>query len=215
MFLGTANQATEDMGSSAKELTKPMISRQGMGIDIRQIADAEKADYLSRTLKHLTGVPAYHVYMMDPETFDRNPEQLAETLMYFRTVGLTPEEKKKIPQEELFNIRHIDRTIKVATQYGALLSEAENIITKAAKDETLPERYTSYLEIRQSLTCVMCSSFISTPRLTSRAASRPAPDFLQARPRRQAADAGRGGVGAEQAYCPPRKGTASGARHKA
>lgn len=146
MFLGTANQATEDMGSSAKELTKPMISRQGMGIDIRQIADAEKADYLSRTLKHLTGVPAYHVYMMDPETFDRNPEQLAETLMYFRTVGLTPEEKKKIPQEELFNIRHIDRTIKVATQYGALLSEAENIITKAAKDETLPERYTSYLE---------------------------------------------------------------------
>ena len=26
MFLGTANQATEDMGSSAKELTKPMIS---------------------------------------------------------------------------------------------------------------------------------------------------------------------------------------------
>ena len=68
MFLGTANQATEDMGSSAKELTKPMISRQGMGIDIRQIADAEKADYLSRTLKHLTGVPAYHVYMMDPET---------------------------------------------------------------------------------------------------------------------------------------------------
>ena len=130
MFLGTANQATEDMGSSAKELTKPMISRQGMGIDIRQIADAEKADYLSRTLKHLTGVPAYHVYMMDPETFDRNPEQLAETLMYFRTVGLTPEEKKKIPQEELFNIRHIDRTIKVATQYGALLSEAENIIKK-------------------------------------------------------------------------------------
>lgn len=145
MFLGTANQATEDMGMSAKEMTKPMISRQGMGIDIRQIADAEKADYLSRTLKHLTGVPAYHVYMMDPETFNKNPEMLAETLMYFRTVGLTPEEKKKIPQEELFNIRHIDRTIKVATQFGALLSETEDTILRASKDETLPERYTAYL----------------------------------------------------------------------
>ena len=146
MFLGTANQATEDMGSSAKEMTKPMISRQGMGIDIRQIADPEKADYLSRTLKHLTGVPAYHVYMMDPNTFDKNPEMLAETLMYFRTVGLTPEEKKKIPQEELFNIRHIDRTIKVATQYGALLAETENLILRTAKDDSFPERYTAYLE---------------------------------------------------------------------
>lgn len=145
MFLGTANQATEDMGSSAKEMTKPMISRQGMGIDIRQIADPEKTDYLSRTLKHLTGVPAYHVYMMDPDTFDKNPEMLAETLMYFRTVGLTPEEKKKIPQEELFNIRHIDRTIKVATHYGALLSETENVILAASKDDSLPERYTAYL----------------------------------------------------------------------
>lgn len=146
MFLSTANQATEDMGTSAKDMTKPMISRQGMGIDIRQISDPEKNDYLSRTLKHLTGVPAYHVYMMDPDTFDKNPEMLAETLMYFRTVGLTPEEKKKIPQEELFNIRHIDRTIKVATQYGALLSEAENIILSASKDDSLPERYTAYLE---------------------------------------------------------------------
>lgn len=146
MFLSTANQATEDMGTSAKDMTKPMISRQGMGIDIRQISDPEKTDYLSRTLKHLTGVPAYHVYMMDPDTFDKNPEMLAETLMYFRTVGLTPEEKKKIPQEELFNIRHIDRTIKVATQYGALLSEAENIILSASKDDSLPERYTAYLE---------------------------------------------------------------------
>ncbi len=146
MFLGTANNATEDMGLSAKEMTKPMISREGMGIDIRQIADAEKADYLSRTLKHLTGVPAYHVYMMDPESYDRNPEQLAETLMYLRTVGLTPEEKKKIPQEEIFNIRHIDRTIKVATQYGALLAEAETMIKKTAKDEQMPMAYTAYLE---------------------------------------------------------------------
>ncbi len=145
MFLGTANHATEDMGLSAKEMTKPMISRQGMGIDIRQIADAEKADYLSRTLKHLTGVPAYHVYMMDPEVFDKNPEMLSDTLMYMRTVGLTPEEKKKIPQDELFNIRHIDRIIKVARNYGSLLAETENIILQASKDETLPERYTAYL----------------------------------------------------------------------
>lgn len=146
MFLGTANNATEDMGLSAKELTKPMISREGMGIDIRQISDPEKADFISRTLKHLTGVPAYHVYMMDPEYFDRRPEELAQTLMHLRTVGLTTAEKKKIPQEEKFNIEHIDRTIQVATQYGSLIAEAENIVRQAIKDDSLPTAYTDYLQ---------------------------------------------------------------------
>lgn len=146
MFLGTANNATEDMGLSAKELTKPMISREGMGIDIRQISAPEKADFISRTLKHLTGVPAYHVYMMDPDYFDKRPEELAKTLMHLRTVGLTAAEKKKIPQEEKFNIEHIDRTIQVATQYGSLIAEAENIVRQAIKDDSLPTAYTDYLQ---------------------------------------------------------------------
>lgn len=146
MFLGTANTATEEMGISAKELTKPMISREGMGIDIRQISDPEKADFISRTLKHLTGVPAYHVYMMDSVYFDWHPEELAKTLMHLRTVGLTPEEKKKIPQEEKFNIEHIDRTLQVAIQYGSLVAEAGNIVRQAIKDDSLPTAYTDYLK---------------------------------------------------------------------
>ncbi|MCM1324586.1 MAG: hypothetical protein NC218_10730 [Acetobacter sp.] len=146
MFLGTANNATEDMGISAKELTKPMISREGMGIDIRQISDPETADFVSRSLKHLTGVPAYHVYMMDNEYYDLHPEELAETLMHLRTVGLTAEEKKKIPQEEKFNITHIDRTIEVALQFGSLIASAETLVQQAIKDDSLPVAYTDYLK---------------------------------------------------------------------
>ncbi len=146
LFLGTANEATEEMGLSAKELTKPMISREGMGIDIRQISNPEKEDFISRTLKHLTGVPAYHVYMMDTAYYDENPQQLSETLMYLRTVGLTAEERKKIPAEEKFNIEHIDRTINVAIQYGSLIAETENLIQQAIKDESLPPAYIDYLQ---------------------------------------------------------------------
>lgn len=146
MFLGTANSATEEMGLSAKEMTKPMISREGMGIDIRQISDPEKADFISRTLKHLTGVPAYHVYMMDADYYDNHPEELSKTLMHLRTIGLTATEKRQIPQEEKFNIEHIDRTIHVAVQYGSLIAEAEQLVRKAIKDDSLPVAYTEYLK---------------------------------------------------------------------
>lgn len=146
MFLATANQATEDMGLSAKEMTKPMISREGMGVDIRQIADPSLEDYISRTLKHLTGVPAYHVYMTDREYYEQNPEALTQTLMHMRTVGLSKEEQKQIPEEEKFNIKHIDRTIKTAVHFATVLYETSNLINKASQDESLPKGYTEYLE---------------------------------------------------------------------
>ncbi|MBQ8751396.1 MAG: hypothetical protein IJZ30_07165 [Alphaproteobacteria bacterium] len=144
-FLSTANDATEENGESAKDLTNPMISRAGMGIDIRLLSDARLQDYISRTLKHLTGVPTYHVYMEAREHFDKHPEELSEELMRMRTIGLSKEELKKIPEEEKFNIKHIDRTIKAAIYFASIVQSAEELINEASKDATLPSEYLNYL----------------------------------------------------------------------
>ena len=145
LFLGTSNQAVEENGDSARKLSRPEISRQGQGIDIRLISEPTKEDYFSRTLKHLTGVPAYYTYMSDRDYWDKNPSELAEELKRQRTIGLTKEEIKEIPQEEMFNIKHIGRTVKVARQVAELLYNTDKLILATSKDGSLPEGYTSYL----------------------------------------------------------------------
>ena len=146
MFLGTCNPPTEAMGASAQEMSQPMISRYGFNVDIGRCDKAEKQDYISRMLKHMTGVPAYYEYMYDPEYYDANPKELSERLWALRTVGLSKEEIKMIPYEEKFNIEHIDRTIKVAQNYGALLYEANVLVQNAKNDPELTEEYQDYLK---------------------------------------------------------------------
>ncbi|MBR5599301.1 MAG: hypothetical protein IKW39_04595, partial [Alphaproteobacteria bacterium] len=146
LLLGTANQAIEGMGESIKRQSRPVISRQGQGIDIKLISAPTKADYISRTLKHLTGVPAYYVYKADEDGYLKNPSYLKEILEDFRTVGLSKDEIKEIPKEEMYNIKHIDRTLKVATAYGTLLYETDRLIQELAHEDTLPMEYTEYLK---------------------------------------------------------------------
>lgn len=182
MCLSTCNAATEDMGLSAKEMSRPMISRKGMGIDIFHIPSATKEDYISRTLKHLTGVPAYHFYSQAPSYFDAHPEELARILMHARKVGLTKEEEKLIPQEEIHNIKHIDRTFKAALSYGTLLYETNQLIQKLSTDESLPEQYLEYLrseavvDLRYAFK-VYQHSKIATPKVESK--STPASVFAK------------------------------------
>ncbi len=146
--VSTCNEATEEMGLSAKELTKPMISREGANIDIRKISDPQQRDFFSRTLKHLTGVPVYYEYMSRKEYYDENPNELAQKMLRLRTIGLTKEEIKQIPEEEIFNIEHIDRTIKVAEGIASFLYQSNLIIKQRAQDESLPQRYQDYLKNR-------------------------------------------------------------------
>lgn len=146
--VSTCNEATEEMGLSAKELTKPMISREGANIDIRKISDPQQRDFFSRTLKHLTGVPVYYEYMSRKEYYDANPNELAQKMLRLRTIGLTKEEVKQIPEEEIFNIQHIDRTIKVAEGIASFLYKSNLIIKQSAQDESLPQRYQDYLKNR-------------------------------------------------------------------
>ena len=170
LLISTANPATEEMGSSAQTMTRPMVSRSGANIDIITSGRAQKHDYISRALKHFTGVPAYMLYKRDEGYYNNNMEELAENLMYLRIVGLDgveekgveywtakllanpylreegmPESLKLIPKDELFNIKHIDRTIKVATNYGTLLFETQELIENMIKDEEIAEPYRDYL----------------------------------------------------------------------
>ena len=146
LFLGTANQASEEMGESARRQSRPEISRQGQGIDIKFISEPTKEDYISRTLKHLTGVPAYYTYMLSPEEFLNSPEALKAILKDQRTVGVSDEQIKELPREEMFNINHIDRTLRTAIAYGTLLYETDRVIQTLAKEEELPSAYTDYLK---------------------------------------------------------------------
>ena len=146
LFLGTANQAMEEMGESARRQSRPEISRQGQGIDLRLISEPSRDDFISRTLKHLTGVPAYYTYMADRKHWDANPEALKDELMYQRTVGLSREQIKEIPKEEIFNIQRIDKVLKVSTQVASLLYETDKFIEVLSKDTSLPNEYTEYLK---------------------------------------------------------------------
>ncbi len=168
LLIGTANPATDEMGSSAQTMSRPMVSRAGANIDIITSGRAKQHDFFSRSLKHFTGVPAYMVYMIDPEYYDKHPEELAERLMYLRVVGLEgvdnphmwaakllanpylreenmPESIKLIPKDELFNIKHIDRTIHVARNYGTLLYETAEMVENLIKDEDVAPTYRNYL----------------------------------------------------------------------
>lgn len=147
MFLGTANPPTEAMGLSAQKMPQPLLSRIGHNINMYRCDEAGKDDFISRTLKHMTGVPAYLVYGIAMEMWDKNPKGLSEMLWSMRTVGLSKEEIKKIPEEEKFNIEHIDRTIKVAQRYGELMYEARTLVQEARKDPDLPDEYKDYLEM--------------------------------------------------------------------
>lgn len=168
LLIGTANPATDEMGSSAQTMSRPMVSRAGANIDIITSGRAKQHDFFSRSLKHFTGVPAYMVYMINPEYYDKHPDELAEKLMYLRVVGLEgvdnphmwaakllanpylreenmPESIKTIPKDELFNIKHIDRTIHVARNYGTLLYETAEMVENLIKDEDIAPTYRNYL----------------------------------------------------------------------
>ena len=146
LFVGTANQVSEESGESARRQSRPEISRQGQGIDIKYISDPSKEDYISRTLKHLTGVPAYYTFMLDPEYFMDNPRELSHMLKIQRTIGIKEEDIREIPKEEMFDIKHIDRTIRAATSFATFLYEADRCIQNLSKNGDLPTAYTDYLK---------------------------------------------------------------------
>lgn len=150
MLYETGNDAMDGMGDDINVMSKPALSRKASGIDVQTIPAPTQDDYIARTAKHLTGIPAMQLYKAAPEWFDEHPEELVEFLMKIRTAGLSKEEIKKIPTSQLINIRHFNKIKDVCACYGALMYQADRLIkTELANEESnLPEKYKDYLETK-------------------------------------------------------------------
>jgi len=150
MLYETGNDAMDGMGDDINVMSKPALSRKASGIDVQTIPVPTQDDYIARTAKHLTGIPAMQIYKVAPEWFDEHPQEMVELLMKIRTAGLSKEEIKKIPSSQLINIRNFSKIKDVCACYGALMYQADRLIkTELANEESnLPEKYKDYLETK-------------------------------------------------------------------
>lgn len=150
MLYETGNDAMDGMGDDINVMSKPALSRKASGIDVQTIPAPTQDDYIARTAKHLTGIPAMQIYKVAPEWFDEHPQEMVDFLMKIRTFGLSEEEINKIPTSQLINIRHFNKIKDVCACYGALMYQADRLIkTELADEETnLPEKYKDYLETK-------------------------------------------------------------------
>ncbi len=150
MLYETGNDAMDGMGDDINVMSKPALSRKASGIDVQTIPVPTQDDYIARTAKHLTGIPAMQIYKAAPEWFDEHPQELVDLLMNIRTAGLSKKEIKKIPTSQLINIRNFSEIKDVCACYGALMYQADRLIkTELANEESnLPEKYKDYLETK-------------------------------------------------------------------
>ena len=150
MLYETGNDAMEGMGDDINVMSKPALSRKASGIDVQTIPSSSQDDYIARTAKHLTGIPAMQLYKAAPDWFDEHPQELVDFLMKIRTAGLTQAEIKRIPTSQLINIRNFGKIKDVCACYGALMYQADKLIkTEIANEESeLPSKYKEYLETK-------------------------------------------------------------------
>lgn len=151
MLYETGNDAVEGMGDDVNVMSKPALSRKAAGIDIETIPVPDRNDYIARAAKHMTGVPAMQIYLSQEEYFKQHPDELVNTLMYMRTVGLTKAERAAIPRGEILNIRNFEKTKQVCASYGALMHKADELISEEihkGEQSQLPDRYREYLETK-------------------------------------------------------------------
>lgn len=150
MLYETGNDAMDGMGDDINVMSKPALSRKASGIDVQTIPAPTQDDYIARTAKHLTGIPAMQIYKAAPEWFDEHPQEMVDFLMKIRTFGLSKKEIEKIPTSQLINIRNFDKIKDVCACYGALMYQADKLIkTELANEESnLPEKYKDYLETK-------------------------------------------------------------------
>lgn len=150
MLYETGNDAMDGMGDDINVMSKPALSRKASGIDVQTIPVPSQDDYIARTAKHLTGIPAMQIYKAAPEWFDEHPQEMVDFMMKIRTYGLSKEEIKEIPTSQLINIRNFSKIKDVCACYGALMYQADRLIkTELANEESnLPDKYKDYLETK-------------------------------------------------------------------
>ncbi len=145
----TGNPATRAMGSA--DMDRPLISRFGVELDIRTVPDPALHDYADRMAQTLTGVPLTQIYYAARPYFDAHPEKLAETARAFRLAGLTEEQKKDVPAEELLNIAQPLKIIKLSEQLAEFFASLKNVFNPESQlyrgsNFGLSQEYESYLQ---------------------------------------------------------------------
>ena len=145
----TGNPSTRGMGSA--DMDRPLISRFGVELDIRTVPDPALHDYADRIAQTLTGVPLMQIYYSGRPYFDANPEKLAETAKMFRLRGLTEDQKKNVPEEELLNISQAFKTIQLSEQLAEFFASLKSVFNPESQlyrgsNFSLSQEYESYLQ---------------------------------------------------------------------
>lgn len=145
----TGNPSTRGMGSG--DMDRPLISRFGVELDIRTVPDPALHDYADRIAQTLTGVPLTQIFYAGRPYFEQHPEKLAEVALSFRLAGLTEEQKKNVPEEELLNIRQGIKIIQLSEQLAEFFSALKSVFNPESQmyrggSFSLSQEYESYLQ---------------------------------------------------------------------
>ena len=95
-FLTLTGNATED-GMTTRKLNKSVSSR----LDPQVLPEPTVMDWQHRTCQIMVGLPVSTLYRVFKEEADKNPDQFAEMLMFWRKAGLNEDQVANIPQIEL------------------------------------------------------------------------------------------------------------------
>ncbi len=145
----TGNPSTRGMGSG--DMDRPLISRFGVELDIRTVPDPALQDYADRIAQTMTGVPLTQLYYSARPFFDAHPEKLVETAEAYRLRGLTEDEKKNVPAEELLNIGQAQNIIQLSEQLAEFFSNVKHVFDPESAmykkgNIALSQEYESYLQ---------------------------------------------------------------------
>ena len=143
-LIRASNHLNESNASSVQEMSDAMNSRDAYGCDLLFAPGANVGDFQFRMLHHLTGTPTYYLQLFTPEK-EALPTKKATT-MRWRTCGLTEEEKSQIPQEQIYNIEHLEATYEVGLNAGAFFYAINLIKNEAINNDALPQAYRDFLK---------------------------------------------------------------------
>ncbi len=151
----TGNQAVDRMGSN--KFNDPFLSRIPEGFALKTIPDTKPEDYADMICSYLTGVPAITLC----QAFNINIKNQSDLnnfidfLKSARTIGLTKQQQKQIPEWQMHNIDHIAKIILLSEQMGQFFYDIKDIINlrgtniQTFENMSIEPEYERYLSSKQ------------------------------------------------------------------
>ncbi|MGZ9098023.1 MAG: hypothetical protein ACXW30_06995 [Micavibrio sp.] len=152
-FFTTLTGNSEEDGTSTRELSQSVHSR----VHPQLIPNATEEDWQHRICQILTGVPISTLYRSSEEQWKEDPEAFRQLLVNVRTLGMTKEQVKNIPELQLRLLRRWEDVLKASQRlakfyYGwSMLVNPESDLMRTGKLGALmmeiDERYKSEVSI--------------------------------------------------------------------